>query len=45
MEILVLVLVITVANALPRGDGEFLFLKIHLINLKTSFYEDKKTLK
>jgi hypothetical protein len=27
MEILVFVLVIAVANALPRGDGEFLFQK------------------
>ncbi len=41
MEILVLVLLIAVANALPTGDGEF-SLKIYSNKLKISLNRDQK---
>jgi hypothetical protein len=43
IKILVLVLLIPVANALPTGEGEFR-LKIYLNNLYASLREDEKIL-
>jgi hypothetical protein len=42
IKILVVVLLIAVANAFPRHNGEFR-LKIHLSNLKTTLHGDEKT--
>ncbi len=41
MEILLLILLIAAANALPVSDGKSR-LKFYLNNLKTNFHEDEK---